>query len=105
MTGATNFWCSACVRRSNGQQRNSIVDHSTTLKNLTIEEVMSFCYLGDMFGAEGGAEKTIKMRAAAAWAMWKEIAELLGMRGVSLKKRAAVFDACIRSVLLYASET
>ena len=29
----------------------------------------------------------------------------VGLRGILLKKRAAVYDTCIRSVLLYASET
>ena len=58
-----------------------------------------------MFGAEGGAERTVKMRVAAAWAKWRGISGLLGMRGMPLRKRVAVYDACIRSVLLYAFET
>ena len=53
------------VRRSNGKG-NTNVDHWITLENSTILEVTSFCYLGDMFGGEGGAERTVKMRVAAA---------------------------------------
>ena len=104
VAGATNFECPACIRRRNGLAIAS-VDHSITLENCTIEEVTSFCYLGDMFGVEGGAERTVKMRVAAAWGKWRELAGLLGMRCIPLKKRASVYDACIRSVLLYASET
>ena len=65
MQGARNFRCPAFVRRSI-RQRNTNVDHSITLENLTIDEVTSSHYLGDMFGAEGGAERTMKMRVAAA---------------------------------------
>ena len=43
-----------------------------------------------MFGAEGGIERTVKMRVAVAWAKWREISGLLIMRAILLKKRAAV---------------
>ena len=36
-----------------------------------------FCHLGVIFEAEGGAEGTMKMRVAAAWAKWRETAGLL----------------------------
>ena len=42
---------------------------------------------------------------SAAWGKWREISSLLCNSGIPLKKRAPVYEACIRSVLLYGSET
>ena len=94
----------ACVGGSN-RQGNTNVDHSITLENHTLEEVTSFCYLGGMFVAEGGAERLVKMRVAGSRAKWREIVELLGMRGIPINKITVEIDACIRSVLLCTSET
>ena len=58
-----------------------------------------------MFGPEGGAERTVKMRVAIAWSKWRELSGLLRNRSIPLKNRAGVYDSCIRSALLYASET
>ena len=64
-----------------------------------------FCYLGDMLSCEGGAERAVTVRTAAAWKKWREISSLLTNRHVPLKSRGAAYSACIRSVLLYGSET
>ena len=64
-----------------------------------------FCYLGDMLSCEGGAERAVTVRTAAAWKKWREISSLLTNRHVPLQSRGAIYSACIRSVLLYGSET
>ena len=102
VTGTTNFICPSCVRGNSG---STVVDSSFTIDGSTVAEVSSFCYLGDMFGPEGGAERTVKMRVAIAWSKWRELAGLLRNRSIPLKNRAAVYDSCVRSALLYASET
>ena len=61
-----------------------------------------FCYLGDVLDSEGGAERA---RVAAAWGKWREILGLLLNKGIPLARRGMVFDACIRSVMLYGGET
>ena len=70
-----------------------------------MEEVENFCYLGDVFDCEAGVERAVRQRVAAAWRQWREMASLLTNRGIPLKSRAGVYEACIRSVLLYGSET
>ena len=42
---------------------------------------------------------------AAVWGKWREISGLLLNKGKQLARRGMVFDACIRSVLLYGGET
>ena len=32
-----------------------------------------FCYLGDVLDSEGGAERAVRARVAAAWRKWREI--------------------------------
>ena len=49
----------------------------------------------------GGSEKAIRARVGAAWGKWKEIASLLVNRGIPLHHRGKVYEACIRSVMLY----
>ena len=102
VTGTTNSVCPACARGSSGY---TVVDSSFTIDGATVAEVSSFGYLGDVFGQEGGAERTVKMRVAVAWSKWRELAGLLRNSNIPLKYRATVYDSCIRSALLYPSET
>ena len=67
-------------------------------------EVEEFCYLADMADRGGGVQKTIGTRTVAVWRKWREIGGLLCDRGILLKKRASVYEACIISVLHYGME-
>ena len=49
----------------------------------------------------GGSERAIRARVRAAWGKWKEIASLLVNRGIPLHHHGKVYEACIRSVMLY----
>ena len=44
------------------------------------------------------------MRVSAAWYKWRDIYSLMISKSVPLRNRSRVYDACIRSVLLYGSE-
>ena len=70
-----------------------------------VGEVKQFCYLRDVLECGGGSERTIRARVGAAWRKWKEIARLLVNRGILLNHRGKVYEACIRSVILYGGET
>ena len=70
-----------------------------------VDEVKQFCYLGDVLECGGGSERAIRARVMAAWGKWKEIANLLVYRGIPLHHRGKVYEACIRSVMLYGGET
>ena len=96
-----NFRCSSC----NSQGGTSLPDDSIHLPDGQVEEVKSFCYLGDVLDRGGGAERTVRNRIACAWSKWRELSNLLTNRGIPLRHRAKVYAACIRSVMLYGSET
>ena len=49
-------------------------------------------------------EQSVRMRVSAAWHKWRDISSLLLNKSLPLKNRARVYDACIRSVLLYGAE-
>ena len=74
------------------------------LEGEAVEEVKEFCSLGDLLDSEGGVERTVRMRVSAAWYKWRDISSLLMNESLPLKNRARVYDACIRSVLLYGAE-
>ena len=50
-------------------------------------------------------ERSVRMRVAAAWRKWREIASLLIKKDIPLRHRGRVYDACVRSVLLYGAES
>ena len=96
-----NFRCSSCNRQGGSPQP----DESIQLHDGIVEEVKSFCYLGDMLDRGGGAERSVRNRIACAWSKWRELSNLLTNRGIPLRHRARVYEACIRSVMLYGAET
>ena len=58
-----------------------------------------------MLDSEGGAKRAVRAREAAAWGKCREILGLLLNKGILLAWRGMVFDACIRSVMLYGGQT
>lgn len=100
VVGVSNFVCPACVRGT-----LDVDDDSIEVDGQRIEEVSAFCYLGDMLERSGGAERAVRTRVAAAWSKWRELSSLLVNRHLPLVRRARVYEACIRSVLLYGAET
>ena len=67
--------------------------------------VTSFCYLGDTIDGNGGASAAITTRIQCGWKKFNELAPFLTSRAPSLKMKGRVYNACVRSCLLYGSET
>ena len=67
-----------------------------------LEVVASFCYLGEMLSAGGGCEIT---HVKTAWKKFRELLPVLISRHLSYKTRGHVNSSCVRSAMLYASET
>ena len=90
-----NFICRACDQRGAGQtlEREDIVLGQG--EDEVVCEVPKFCYLSDMVDREGGVQRAVAMRTAAAWSKWREIGGLLCDRGIPLKKRASIYEACL----------
>ena len=75
------------------------------LDGVALEVVPTFCYLGDMFGDNGGCSHAITTRVQCAWKKFRELLPILTKRGISLKSRGQVFSSDVRGVLLHTSET
>ena len=100
INNAPDFQCPTCT----GQNQTEEPRDDLHLEGGVVDEVKEFCYLGDLLDSEGGVERAVRMRVSAAWHKWRDISSLLINKSLPLKNRARVYDACIRSVLLYGSE-
>ena len=67
--------------------------------------VPSFCYLGDMLNAGGGCDLAIIVRCQTAWGKFRRLLPLLTSRHLSLMTRGRLYSSCVRSTMLYGSET
>ena len=70
-----------------------------------VETVKGFCYLRDMLNASGGCETAVTSRVRIGWMKFRECGELLRGRRFSLRKKGMVYQSCVRSAVLYGSET
>ena len=66
---------------------------------------MLFCYLGDRLDASGGSEAAVTARTRIGWIKFRECGELLYGRKFLLKMKGRIYQSCIRSAMLYGSET
>ncbi|XP_057298413.1 uncharacterized protein LOC130629284 [Hydractinia symbiolongicarpus] len=71
----------------------------------SLEIVENFCYLGDMLGSEGGIGRSVTCRIGSAWKKFRELLPLLTSRVLSIEVKGRLYEACVRSVMLYGSET
>jgi len=98
----TNFSCRKCKNPEIVQRRKQSVSLE---QNVELECVDEFCYLGDMIGAGGGAGDASRVRVRCAWKKFTELSPILTTRGASLKLKGKIYRACVRSVMIYGSET
>ena len=79
---------------------------SITLEEHTKEVAEMFCYLGDTFSAGGGDKPgTNSQSYRAAFGMFRELTLRLSNRYIHIKIREKIFHVCLRSVLLYGSDS
>ena len=103
LTTVNDFKCKICtgeVVLPVGQPLESVL-----VGNDSLETKDKFCYLGDMISADGGAEQSSVTRIRSGWKKFRELLPLLTSRVISLRTKGRVFDACVRSIVLYSSET
>lgn len=96
-----NFKCRTCTAPQvvYDESKNVEVD------GVEYEVVNQFCYLGDMLSAGGGAEASSIARIRSGWKKFRELLPLLTSRVFSHKVKGRLYTACVRSVMLYGSET
>jgi hypothetical protein len=102
------YQCSNCKDTAAGITGTKTVERKkyTELETgVTIDCVDEFCYLGDMLGSGGGAEEASRTRVKCGWKKFRELSPILTARGASLKLKGKIYNACVRSVMIYGSET
>jgi len=103
LAASATFVCSKCVR---GPQVDCERDEGLEVENgVVLEKVSKFCYLGDMLNANGGADSAVIARVRSAWKKFRELSPILTHKGASLAVKSKVYTCCVRSCMLYGSET
>ena len=107
-----DFECRKCQDRNQGgmyEGGREVVEGQIERVEIEVGEelevVKSFCYLGDVIEAGGGVEAAITVRMRCAWKKFWELEHILMMKGLSLRFKGKVYSACVRSVMMYGSET
>jgi len=72
------------------------------LNGESFECVEEFPYLGDTIG---GADANVVARINSGWGKFMELLPLLTLRGLLCRSKGNLYMACVRSVMLYSSET
>ena len=70
-----------------------------------METVNGFFYLGDRLNASGGCEAAVTARVRIGWVRFRECGELLLGNRFPLKMKGKVCRCCVKSAILYGSET
>ena len=79
------------------REEKSFFDH--------VDFVKSFCYLRDRLNASGGSEAAVTARTRIGWTKLREWGKLHYGRKFSLKMKGRIYQSCVRSAMLYGSET
>jgi len=99
------FRCKQCMRteqNGGGVQDGNTVDCGN---DIVLERVGKFCYLGDMLNADGGVDSAVVARIRCGWNKFRELAPILTHKGASLIVTGKVYESCVRSAMIYGSET
>ena len=104
MTGSLEsckkFQCGKCLHKV------ASVEATDSEPNIgDVESVDTVCYLNDMLSAGGGVVEAVRCRIRCALGKFNEFASIITSRGTSLKLKGKFYKACVRSVMIYGSET
>ena len=70
-----------------------------------VENVKELCCLGNRLNASSGRDTAVTSRVRIGWMKFKECGELLLGRRFSLRMNEMIYRSCVRSAMLYGSET
>ena len=98
-SSAKHFVCRRCTDVGDGTEEPVEVSCDE------VETVKGFCYLGDRLNASGECETAATSKVRIGWMKFREYGELLRGRRFSLRMKGMVYRSCVRSAMLYGSET
>ena len=67
--------------------------------------MQSFCYLRNRLNASGESEASVTAKTRTGSIKFRIREELLYWRKFSLKMKGRIYQSCVRSAMLYGSET
>jgi hypothetical protein len=104
LSKVTHFECKRCAegRKNQGAREEAGMELE---QGTVLERVDKFCYLGDVIEADGGCDAAIAGRIAKGWGKYKMLAPLLGSSSVPRSVKGKLYSSCVRSCILYGSET
>ena len=88
------------VMRANSKQREKI-----KLKDVELEDVQSFTYLGSIVTSHGGADEDVKSRIGKARQPFNILRPVWHSTSMSIKTKLRIFSTNVNSVLLHGSKT
>jgi hypothetical protein len=100
----SSFQCTTCVSKA---EHGYLVDENEIDlgSGVVLEQVKSFCYLGDVIGAGGGAEDASRNRVKCGWAKFHDLGCILKGRGASWSIKGKFYRSCVQKTLLHGTET
>ena len=75
------------------------------LQQEEIKEVDKFTYLGSVVSKDGGVDEDIKSRISKSRRVFRTLTPIWRSAALSLHKKFRIFNANVKSVMLYGSET
>ena len=98
---AMHFVCSKCKEIMEGTMDSieKLCDEVKTVNGFLRD------YLGYRLNASGGCEAAVTARVRIGWVRLRECGELLLGNRFPLKMKGKVYRCCVRSAILYGSET
>ncbi len=70
-----------------------------------MEKVSSFCYLGDVLDAREEWTRLWTARVRCGWNIFSDLTPILMVKGASWRLKGRLYESCVRSTILYRSET
>lgn len=93
------------TRKTKTLRINTNIQAPLTVYGEQIEEVVEFTYLGSIIDTKGGSEADISNRISQAKRAFGRLHMIWRSSQLSRKTKLSIFNACVKSVLIYGSET
>ena len=77
---------------------------SNGLMNISEPKEMC-CYLGEMLDADASCDSAVTARIRCAWKKFRKYVHMLSGKGFSLELKGKLYSSCVRSCLIYGSDT
>ena len=101
----STFVCNKCLNGIQCAQTDSNEERFMVDGELSLEKVNRFCYLGEMLSQDGDVNAAVVARIRCAWKKFRELSPILTAKKVALKVKGKIYVSCVRSCMLYGSET